>query len=444
MGRRSTVATGASGLAVVASLLVGASSTASAAGDVPGAFDITATAVGISVQSTQSPAASIVTAGLVDVTAPFTSSELSSYGTSESRGAPLYPGNLVAGGAALFCANVIPCPATPPEYPLLADAVHPTRPSAEAPADGTSPAGSASAHATATATDAQAAAGAVTPQAPAPLSVEGGGATTRAFVDGSGAHAVARSTLQGLTVGPLRIASLEATDAVDVTADGAVKDAPRLTVTGVTFNGSAASIDDTGVHVPGQDAGLPDRQLEQQGVSVRLVGTSRQDATGAGRSAAAALQLTLTAPVSGVPNVVPGLPTVNRTYLGTVLVGGAGAAVAASREAALELTPLPPLPPDSAAAAVLAPDSTTTATGDTGTVGLPAQLPGVVAAPAASGASAPQVAAPVAVRPVATWLPLPGLRAVALLLLVLPLALLVAWRGGLWLVRRRPTRTGTA
>lgn len=390
------------------------SALAAAPSGAPGSFDLTATAVGIAVQSTQSPASSIVTAGLVDATVAFSSSSLSSYGASETRAAAVYPGDLVAGGPALLCAELFPCPVAPPDYPLLADAVHPTRPSATAPA--------ASAEARQWSTSGAASSGDVAEPTPVTIRVGASSASTRLWVDGRGAHALSRSSLHDVSVGPLHIAALEAVDVIDVSATGAVRDHPRLTVSGVTFAGQAASLDDRGVHVAGQDAALPNQALAQQGLTARLLFTSRQDARGVARSAAAGLHLTFSVPVSGAPQV-PGAPSLNRTYLGSVLIGGAGAVVAAAELPALDLPQLPPAPSGSASAAV---------------------LPGAGPLPAAplpaDGSRAPSVsadpAARPAARPVAYWLPMPDLGAVALLLMVVPLGLLVVWRASARVARR--------
>jgi hypothetical protein len=404
------------GLVVACALLT---APARADDSAPASFDLTATAVGLAVQSTQRPASSIVTAGLVDATVAFSSSSLSSYGSSETRAAAAYPGDLVAGGPALLCANVFPCPVTPPDYPLLADAVYPTRPSAMAPA--AAPVGTAVATAGPRSTAGAASTG--ERREPAPVSIQVGAASvsTHLWVDGSGGHALSTSVLKDVSIGPLGIAVLQAVDAVDVSATGIVRDHPRLTLSGVTLAGQAASVDERGVHVAGQDARVPNETLAAQGISARLLSTSQQDAKGVARSAAAGLLLTFSVPVSGVPQV-PNAPSFNRDYLGSVLVGGAGAVVAAADLPALDLPALPPAPAGSATSAV---------------------LPGTGPRPASLGQGTP-AQAPVDIAPrddratsrVASWLPLSDLSTVALLLMVVPLALLTLWRGTVRLTRR--------
>lgn len=412
-------------LAVAVALAAAAAPAVPAAAAAPPVFDIATTAVGVAVQSTQSPAASVVTAGLVDSTDGYATSALSSYGAAESLASALYPGNLIDNGPALLCANFLPCPTAPPADPLLADASYPTHPSASAPADG-SPAGAA--HATASEKDTAATASAAGGSSTSPVAVRVDGQTvsTHGWVDATGAHVRSRSVLHGVTIGPLAIASLDATDAVDVAADGTVHDVPEVTVLGVSFAGQSASIDSRGVHVAGHDQGLPDRQLAQQGLAVRLIGTGRQDIAGAARSTAGGLLLTFSVPVRGVPDTVPGIPTANRTYLGTVTVGGAGAVVAASTPGSLTLPALPPPAAGSAGAVFPAAPS------------LPGTPPGAaLALPSVAGAQPPTTAQPPGLPPLARLgLQTPDLRTLALLLALVPLALLALWRAAVRLTWR--------
>ena len=71
---------GAALVLLVAYVVSSAGGTAQADGTAPATYDVSATAVGIALQSTQQPAASVVTAGLVDTTAAYSSSALSAYG----------------------------------------------------------------------------------------------------------------------------------------------------------------------------------------------------------------------------------------------------------------------------------------------------------------------------------------------------------------------------
>src|SRR5436309_7307306 len=129
---------------------------------------------------TQQPANSIITAGLVDDATAYAASAFDSGGGgSEAQAASVFPGNLVVQGPALFCTQVFTCPATPPDYPLLADASYPRRAHAEASAD-QQPVGQgplvvtpsvSSAAATADGNDASTAAGAMTVLSGTPVAI---------------------------------------------------------------------------------------------------------------------------------------------------------------------------------------------------------------------------------------------------------------------------------
>jgi hypothetical protein len=393
------------------------------AGTTPAVFEVVTTAVGVVASSTQRPAQSVVTGGLVDSTIGYASSALSSAGASASAAAAVYPGDLVATGPALLCSQFLPCPLTPPAYPLLAQASYPERPSASA--DSPAPVGAARALAGEQSTDGSAQVSKATvPGAPVTVSVGAQVTTTRAWVDTAGAHVRSRSDLHNVVIGPLEVGSLRVTDDVDVPPDGRPTDRTQVAVADVTVAGQAASIDDQGVHVLGvhQAAAVP--ALTQQGLDVRLIGTDRADAVGAARSTAGGLRVTVSVPVRGVPAVVPGAPGANRTYLGTLVVGGVGAAVALGTADGPLLSALPPAAPSSLAA-VLLPSR---------------NVPGVAAGAALPGAMSPGGVA-VAPAPLASrrrLLPDPDLRTVALMMAVVPPGLLLLWRG-LVAVRRRPT-----
>src|SRR5947209_16353360 len=92
-------------------------------------FQAQTAATAVHVVLTQQPASSIITASLVDDATGYAASAYDSSGGSEGQAASVYPGNLVVQGPSLFCSELFPCPATPPAYPLLADASYPRRPS---------------------------------------------------------------------------------------------------------------------------------------------------------------------------------------------------------------------------------------------------------------------------------------------------------------------------
>jgi hypothetical protein len=399
--------------AALAALLLAVAPLAPAAADSTSVYEVLTTAIGVSVSSTQHPAASIVTGGLVDSSAGYSSSAISSAGASATAAAAVYPGDLVASGPALLCSQFLPCPVDPPSYPLLAQASWPERPDASA--GSATPVGTAHASAGANRTEGVTeVVGASAPGTPILISVGSQSTRTRAWADDAGAHVRASSTLQDVVVGPLHIAVVAATDDVDVAPSGRVTDRPRIQLSGVTFAGLTASVDGDGVHVLGVSQSLPARTLSEQGVDVRAIGTTKTDATGAARSTAGGLQVTFSVPVQGVPPVVPGLPGANRTYLGQATIGGVGAAVAVGASDGPLLSVLPAPAPGSLAERLM-----------------PARrLGGTTGATSESAATTIPGAAPVAVAtpPRRSTLPQPDLRLLALLLGVVPTSLLVGWR----------------
>jgi hypothetical protein len=394
--------------------MASASSAASAA-DLPQAFELSALAVVVEVSSTQQPAASVITEGLVDATAGYASSALRDGGSAESIAAPLYPGDLVAGGPQLLCQELFPCPVDPPAYPLAADAAYPTQPDARTPGD----AGAATATATAR-PDATSARAVAVDVDGLPFTWEAGTATTHAWVSPGAAHVRSASVVHDLVIGALHIDLLESSDVVDVTVGGQTVDRPVVLVSGVTLAGEAATIDHDGVHVAGQSAGQTQRSLAQQGLSIKLLGTSRADQAGAARSAAGGLEVTVSQPVSGAPTL-PGLPGLDRVYVATVVFGGVGAVAAASSAPDLDVL-LPPLPSGNDLLQHLTPPVAGRPAGWAGNVTEP--LPGV-AVP-----SAPQVLLPVV--HVLPW----DLGLVAAVLATVPPGLLLLWRLRVALARR--------
>jgi hypothetical protein len=398
--------------AALAALLLALPAT-QASGEPTAVFEVLTTAVGLSVSSTQRPAASIVTGGLVDSSAGYSSSAVSSAGASATASAAVYPGDLVATGPALLCSQFLPCPIDPPSYPLLAQASWPDRPASSA--DSPTPVGTARASASANRTEGVTdVVGATAPGTPIVVSVGSQTTRTRAWADEAGAHVRASSTLQDVVVGPLHIGVVAASDDVDVASNGRVTDRPRIELTGVTFAGLAASVDADGVHVLGVNQSLPTGTLSSQGIDIRTIGTTKTDVTGGARSTAGGLQVTFSVPVQGVPPVVPGLPGANRTYLGQLTVGGVGAAVAVGAPDGPLLSGLPAPPPGSLADRLV-----------------PMRRLGASStSPVGAGDAMPSSTTPIAVAtsPRRSTLPQPDLRLLAMLLAIVPTSLLVGWR----------------
>jgi hypothetical protein len=320
-----------------------------------------ATAVHVSV--TQQPASSIITASLFDDAVAYAAGDFDSGGSSEALAAPAFPGRLVVQGPQLLCSELFSCPATPPSYPLLADASYPRRQHDTATVSG-QPTGSgpfvvtplsATASAAADGNAGTTAGGTTSLLAgtPGAVTVGASSASTTLRAAGRGLRLEVQSTVSDVSIaGLVHIATVAARDDISVAPGSRAVDKPTITVAGVTAAGQAATIDDRGVHVAGADGPSVSRQLTQAGVSIRLVGTHHADTRSGARSDATALEVDVAVPVNGVPYVpnplptlpppfdqVPQLPGVNAngTYLARVTLGAVGAAAGFGVEPTLDL-----------------------------------------------------------------------------------------------------------
>jgi len=285
--------------------------TAAPAGADETVFQAQTAAAGVHLVLTQQPASSIVTAGLVDDATAYAAGAFDSSGGSEAQAASVFPGTLVVQGPALFCSQVFTCPATPPDYPLLADASYPRRAHAEASADqkpvGQGPLVVTPSASTATATGAgnsgQTAAGRVSVLSGSPVGVTAGSSTASTQVTTTATSLVTHveSTVSDIDIaGLVHIRSIRSSDDITVSASGKPIDRPQVTITGVTVAGVPAQIDDKGVHVAGQNGPSLSQQVAQQGVDIRTVGAQRNDSAALARSQATGLIVTFSLPVSGL------------------------------------------------------------------------------------------------------------------------------------------------
>jgi len=340
-------------------------------------FQAQTAAAAVHLVLTQQPANSIITAGLVDDATAYAASAFDSGGGSEAQAASVFPGNLVVQGPALFCSQVFTCPATPPEYPLLADASYPRRGHAEASAD-QQPVGqgplvvtpsASTANATGDGNAGQTAAGSVAILSGTPVAVTAGSSTAATRVTSTAASLLTHveSTVSDIDIaGLVHIRSLRSVDDITVSATGRPIDHPQVTISGVSVAGVPAQIDDQGVHVAGQNGPSLTHEIAQQGVDIRTVGAQRNDTSSLARSQATGLIVTFSLPVSGLPYVPNPLPSpfdavpgvnANGTYVGYVTLGAVGAVAGANAQPAFALGgtfPLtsPPVPAGTAAGAV--------------------------------------------------------------------------------------------
>jgi hypothetical protein len=340
-----------------------------------------ATAVHVTI--TQQPASSIITASLIDDAFAYAASAYDSSGGSEALASSVYPGKLVVEGPALFCSEVFTCPAAPPNYPLLADASYPRATDAHADAN-QQPLGSgpfvvtpadATAQASATGNSGQTAAGRISLLAGTPVAVTVGASTASTKLVstvGSITEQVA-SDVADVTIGGLvHIGSVATTDNITVKPGSKPTNTPHVVVTGVSVAGQPASIDESGLHVAGQNGPELGRQLAAQGIAIRTVGTTKTDAPDAARSDATGLEVDFTLPVSGTPyipnplpspfDVIPGV-NANGNYVGRITLGAVGAVSATELQPSFDLGgfPLTNAIPSTPSGAVTAP---ATSTGD--------------------------------------------------------------------------------
>lgn len=267
--------------------------------------------------------------------------------------ASLYdPGATVAGGPTLLCEQFLPCPAAPPQYPLTARASFPTQPADRtdgperlggdgAPLEVT-PAGAAASAAADSARGDVAVAGLTA--LPEPGLVRVAAATTRSEQrarDGL-LSVMAWSRLTDVDVaGVLHLDALEVRTALELAPDRPAVRSQSVVVEGATVLGQAVRIDERGVHAAGQDDDTVTDAVDQtlrtalaeRGVDVWLVEAPEPAADAGPRAAAYGLLIDFTQKVEGAPEPpsvpvpgLPGVPSANRTYTGTVLLGAAAVA----------------------------------------------------------------------------------------------------------------------
>lgn len=310
-----------------------------------------ATAVGVQTVIDSRPA-------LLPVTAPASAyspyAETGYDGAGAGRAATYFPGDGVVTGLPLLC-QTAGCPFTLPPYPLLATAAYPSHPSAHVDGPGLvgDPAGAAAvqpgpASATAGPDRAQAEAAASRSSGLAGALQMGPDTTTATSqVLADGLHQHAESRLSDTTVGGvLHIGSLVAVSDTVVAVGTQAHDSTSVVASGVTVAGQPVTVDGTGVHPAGGPGVVTpaaqkvlDGVLADHGLSVRAVDGVRQDGVGSVTSRAGGLVVGLALPVSGLPRP-PGLqgapvgaPDPNRTYVATVLLGGAATVAQATGEA---------------------------------------------------------------------------------------------------------------
>jgi hypothetical protein len=333
-------------------------------------FQAETTAVAVHLTLTQQPATSIITASLVDDAVGYASGAFDTSGTSEAIAAPAFPGRLVVQGPQLLCSELFSCPTQPPPYPLIADASYPRRPHDRASGGGQAlgDAGitvtplTAAAAATTSDNRATTAAGSVTllPGTPVQVDVGASSATSTIRRTSAGLLVHLASTVQNVTISDLiHVRSVVAVDDVLLRPGQPAVEHPQVTLGAVDVAGTAATIDNRGVHIAGNDTGGLSQQLASSGIDVRTLGVHRADTRTGSRSDATGLRIGFALPVSGVPYIpnpvpplpppfdqVPTLPGVdaNGAYVGVITLGAVGAAAGYGTQPSFDLGGVGPVP----------------------------------------------------------------------------------------------------
>jgi hypothetical protein len=242
--RRGAAALVAAGVVLLVTACTGMAVSAQEAGTEVGFFDITAEASGIGASfgdPTTQPYP--VAAGLI----PNAHASLSAGPSGRARSSILWPGPLV--GSAGSLANVIGTP-LPPE--VVSQANYPVVAQAEAGGGGTDEAAVGPMTAKVEGSDSRAATTLTDVSAPDVVTAAKVATTSRSYLEGGKAISLAESVLEGVTVagGALEIARIH-TVARGVTDGITASTTQELTLTGVTLNDQAATIDREGLHVGG-------------------------------------------------------------------------------------------------------------------------------------------------------------------------------------------------
>ena len=275
--------------------------------------------------------------------APDGESTFDSGGTSEARAASFWPGIGGSGLPSVICLAGFPCPAGfPPPYPFSAAAAYPSKTDARAPASG--PADNCfsvgDVHAHADRTYVESVAGVTNAGSPVATVKDIRATTRQEFIKGE-LVVHAESVLRGINLGGVvQIDQVRAVSTGRGNGRKSPSDKSSVTVSGATAAGQEVAIDNRGIRVVGQgDSGAAiaaantalEQALSAAGiVDVKLIGVTR---VREGRSLsvkANGILVTFRHIVTGapVPPAPPGFPIAppnpNRTYFGTVTLGGAG------------------------------------------------------------------------------------------------------------------------
>jgi hypothetical protein len=372
---------------------------------------------------------------------PYASTSIDSSGGATASAAPYTPGQGVLGVPALICVLADPlCKEfAPPDYPFLAYAQYPSKQDAKATVSpGTMEAGpvlvtmdKVVAHADPNQVEATTQAGGT--GVADVLTAAGATAHSLQHFVGSTLVVSTESVVTGLDVAKvLHIDSIRSVATAKVDGGKVSASDAKTTIQGATVAGQAVTIDSRGIHAAGQDDGNAVtkavnsalKALQEAGVSVRQLGTTREARKGAAAARAGGVLVTFERDVDAPnllpppPDPIPAPPNPNGHYFGTVTLAGAGV-----RAFATPATPLGSVGP----VEVPAPQAGGGPTGGSAGVAPPPSTSGTVAAPDPT-IDQPQVAgdspalAPRLAANDTTW---KRIQTLALVLLAYPLLVLI-------------------
>ncbi len=368
-------------------------------------------------------------------------------GAADARAASYFPGEGPLAVPGLVCQAAPICGTVPPpDYPLVAEASHPTKPEAKATVSGdpqsagpvTTTPGTVAAQASETGAAAQVVADAV---AVAPVTVAAVKSTTSQEVKDGVLLLRSEVVLSGVDIaGALRMDEVRSESLVQVMPDRTSKGAAKTTVTGATAGGVPATVSATGVSVAGQgDGGAAGKaaqdalnQLATAGVDARVLPPAATLTKGRGAASTGGVLVSIVRDVDGVNPPVPGLPSPNRTYVGSYNLATAGVSGFAAPAATFD-TPEPPLTVETGGSDVgfAAAEPGTAPAFEAGLDAAPdvASLPGEAPPPALPGADSPTAPGsdvPPVVAAGSGGPSAPSLRYLALALLLYPLLVLAS------------------
>lgn len=328
----------------------------------------------------------IVVQDLVHPELAWVTTAFATSGGSTARAASYYPGEgpLAVPGLACSASPELCQSVPPPDYPLLAQASHPTKPEASATVSGepqtVGPLATTPGVVSAAADDKGARAVAVADAvALAPISVAAVRSSSSQVLEDGVLVMRSEVVLSGVDVaGALQMDQVRSVALVRVPPGAPAEGSAQTVVSGATAGGVPVTISAAGIEVQGQgDGGAVGTaaqdvlgQLAAAGVEARALPPAATLEPGKGAASTGGLLISFSRDVEGVA-LPPPAPSPNRTYVGTFNLAAAGVTGFAAPAASFDSPPLPDVPAAAPAAPPLDLGGTTS---DASSAGLGADL----------------------------------------------------------------------